>query len=164
MFAGCFFPLTSKKIFVSFFENSFSTYPIATGPLTLGPNVPLVISPICKSDWLNILVFSLAIILPSGFIPTLILLTPSVNCLLIIFDPIKFPLEARSLEIAHLRFASTGVLSLSSSWPYKHKPASSLRVSLAPKPINFAPFSISFFVKFSAQLFGKEISNPSSPV
>ena len=48
--------------------------------------------------------------------PTLILLTPSVNCLLIICDPIKFPLEIRSLEIAHLRFASTGVLSLFSSF------------------------------------------------
>ena len=35
--------------------------------------------------------------------------------LIIDYDPIKFPLETRSFEIAHLRFASTGVLSLFSS-------------------------------------------------
>ena len=88
---------------------------MATGPLTLGPKVPLVISPISKLDSLYILVFSLAIILPSGFIPTLILFTPWFNCLVIISDPIKFPFKILSFEIAHFKFASTGVLSLLNS-------------------------------------------------
>ena len=46
MFAGTFFPLTSKKTLVLDLENIFATYPIAIGPLTLGPNVPLVTFPI----------------------------------------------------------------------------------------------------------------------
>ena len=112
---------------------------MATGPFTLGPNVPLVTSPINNSVSLKIFVFSLAIILPSGFIPTLIWLMPFVNCSEIILNPIKPPLEILSFDIAHLRFDSTGVFLILSSWPYKHNPASNLNVSLAPRPINFAP-------------------------
>ena len=58
------------------FENSLSTYPIAIGFCTLGPNVPLVISPMTLFSSLYILVFSLAIILFSGVMPTLIFLVP----------------------------------------------------------------------------------------
>ena len=57
----------------------------------------------------------LAIIFPSGLIPTLILATPLFNCLMIISEPIKSPLGILSLEIAHFKFASTGVLPLSNS-------------------------------------------------
>ena len=108
-------PLTSNKILVSILENSLSIYPIAIGPLTLGPKVPLVISPIGVSVKLNILVFSLAINLPSGLIPTLICFAPFLIWLIILSEPTKPPFDNLSFEIAHLRFASTGVLLRSSS-------------------------------------------------
>ena len=50
------------------------------------------------------------------------------------------------------------------SWPYKQSPASSLRVSLAPRPTRLDPLSINFSVKITESSFGKDISNPSSPV
>ena len=87
--------------------------------------------------------------------PTLILLTPSFNCLMIISEPIKSPLDILSFEIAHFKFASTGVLSLSRSWPYKHKPASNLNVSLAPKPINLDPLTETYGVGFYLQYLAR---------
>ena len=51
-----------------------------------------------------------------------------------------------------------------SSCPYKHRPASSLNVSLAPRPINLAPFSNNSLVNTSANSLEIETSNPSSPV
>ena len=83
---------------------------------------------------------------------------------MIISEPMKSPLDILSFEIAHFKFASTGVLSLSRSWPYKHRPASNLKVSLAPKPINLDPLSINSLVSLSAKSFGIDISKPSSPV
>lgn len=49
---------------------------MATGALTLGPNVPLVTTPISSPEDENILVPSLAIIFPDGLIPILIFETP----------------------------------------------------------------------------------------
>ena len=79
MFAGTFFPLTSKNTLVFNLAFPLFTYPIAIGPLTLGPNVPLVIFPISLLFSSNIFVDSLAIILFSGLIPTLSLSTPFSN-------------------------------------------------------------------------------------
>ena len=77
--------------------------------------MPLVTSPINDSSSLNIFVFSLAIIFPSGLMPTLILLIPLINCSEIILEPINPPLEILSFDIAHLRFDSIGVFLISSS-------------------------------------------------
>ena len=77
--------------------------------------MPLVTSPINDSLSLNIFVFSLAIIFPSGLMPTLILLIPLINCSEIILEPINPPLEILSFYIAHLRFDSIGVFLISSS-------------------------------------------------
>ena len=50
------------------------------------------------------------------------------------------------------------------SWPYKQSPASSLRVSLAPRPTRLDPPSIKFSVNITESAFGIDISNPSYPV
>ena len=50
-------------------------------------------------------------------------------------------------DIAHFKFASIGVVSVSISFPYKQSPASNRNVSLAPKPINFEPLSQQNFCK-----------------
>ena len=87
MLAGTFLPLTSKKILVFVLEKSLLIYPIAIGPLTLGPKVPLVTFPISLFFPSNILTDSLAITFVSGFIPTLSFETPSLYCFLINSDP-----------------------------------------------------------------------------
>ena len=67
-------------------------------------------------------------------------------------------------EMAHFKFASTGLVFSFMSWPYKHKPASNLKVSLAPNPIKVDPLEINSSTKEIATLLGNDISNPSSPV
>ena len=54
---------------------------------------------------------------------------------LILLYPKKPPSSLLLFDIAHLRFASIGVVVSLISCPYKHRPASNLKVSLAPKPI-----------------------------
>ena len=66
-------------------------YPIATEALTLGPKVPLVTRPISLLSVEKILVFSLAITLPSGLMPTLIFSLPLINKFLILSQPLKPP-------------------------------------------------------------------------
>lgn len=53
------------------------------------------------------------------------------------------------------------------SFPYRHKPASRRRLSLAPSPVSLtfsSDFSKIALVKSTAFCDGMEISNPSSPV
>jgi len=54
---------------------------------------------------------------------------------LILLYPKKPPSSLLLFDIAHLRFASIGVVVSLMSCPYRHNPASSLKVSLAPRPI-----------------------------
>ena len=135
---------------------------MATGALTLGPKVPLVTKPISLSSFEKIFVFSLAITLPSGLMPTLIFSLPFVNKLLILSQPLKPPISFLFFAIAHFKFASTGLIFSFRSCPYKQRPASNLSVSLAPKPIGFTSFEIKKLISFSTFLFEIEISNPSS--
>ena len=136
---------------------------MAIEPCTLGPNVPLVTFPINLSFWSNIFVFSLAIAFVSGLMPTLIYSTPSSISFFIILDPGKLELIL-FLDIAHFKFASIGLIFSFKSCPYKHKHASNLRVSLAPRPINFDPFFNKISTKLSTLELSIEISKPSSPV
>mmetsp|Transcript_31207 Transcript_31207/g.68833 ORF Transcript_31207/g.68833 Transcript_31207/m.68833 type:complete len:276 (-) Transcript_31207:180-1007(-) len=60
---------------------------------------------------------------------------------------------------------STGFVVSSMSLPYRHRPASSLRESLAPRPATCTFFSASSAsISAMALSFATEISNPSSPV
>ena len=164
MLAACLFPLTSNKILLPNSENFVCTYPIATGELTLGPKVPLVITPISSPLSEKILVFSLAIIFPSGWIPTLIFCVPCSNSFLIVSKPLNPPSSLLFFGIAHFKFASIGLIFSFRSCPYKHNPASNLSVSLAPKPIGLTPFSIKRLINFSTFWLEIDTSNPSSPV
>jgi hypothetical protein len=69
------------------------------------------------------------------------------------------------LNTVHIKVASSGVISVLISWPWRHKPASSLKESLDPKP---AHYKVGFFNNLSVILTICEpvpaISNPSSPV
>ena len=83
---------------------------MATGALTLGPNVPLVITPISSPEDENILVPSLAIIFPDGLIPTLIFETPFFKSFCIFSQPLKPPSSLLLFEIAHFKFAWIGLI------------------------------------------------------
>ena len=72
---------------------------------------------------------------------------------LILLYPENPPSSLLLFDIAHLRFASIGVVVSSISCPYKHKPASNLKVSLAPKPISCAPLDTKIFANDSRQLY-----------
>ena len=91
-------------------ENCDLMYPIATGAFTLGPKVPLVTKPISSLLEEKIFVFSRAITFPSGLMPTLIFSLPFVNKFLILSHPLKPPDSFLFFAIAHLRFASTGLI------------------------------------------------------
>lgn len=71
------------------------------------------------------------------------------------------------MEIVQLSAASIGEVDSSMSCPYKHNPASSLKLSLAPKPAGRTVWFdevINKSANAAALSFGTEISNPSSPV
>ena len=119
-------------------------YPIETGAFTLGPKVPLVIVPISLSLVEKIFVPSLAIIFPSGNIPTLILEVPLSRFSFIFFHPLKPPVSLLVFAIAHFKLASMGFIFSLRSCPYKHSPASNLNVSLAPRPTGLTLFSIKY--------------------
>ena len=80
------------------------------------------------------------------------------------FHPLKPPSSLLFLAMAHFRLASIGFISSFNSCPYRHSPASSLKVSLAPKPIGLTLFSTKFLINFSTWVFNTDISKPSSPV
>ena len=106
----------------------------------------------------KIFVFSLAITFPSGLMPTLIFSEPLSNKFLILSQPLNPPNSFLFFAIAHFKFASTGLIFSFKSCPYKHSPASNLRVSLAPKPMGLTPLEIKKSISFSTLLFKIEIS------
>src|SRR6056300_741814 len=135
-------PRTSPNNTVPVADISMSTYPIATGVPTVEPNPPDVTVPI----W--VLLSSLAYnITPSrmgarvcGVRPTRLRNTPWANWSRMMRSPgnppAADPPARRDFWMAHVKAASTGVVPVSMSCPYRHNPASSRRLSRAPRPIH----------------------------
>mmetsp|Transcript_11232 Transcript_11232/g.31746 ORF Transcript_11232/g.31746 Transcript_11232/m.31746 type:complete len:219 (+) Transcript_11232:199-855(+) len=97
--------------------------------------------------------------------PTLLCGTPSSICLRILSPPGKENVSLLAFPMVHVKPASGGVVSSLKSLPYKHKPASNRKESLAPKPHKrtFSSATKSS-TNFNVPGTGTEISKPSSPV
>jgi len=80
--------------------------------------------------------------------PTLIFSDPFSKSFLIFSYPLKPPSSLLFLGIAHFKLASIGLISSFKSCPYKQRPASNLKVSLAPNPIGFTPLTTKELINF----------------
>ena len=110
------------------------------GHFFTGLNIPEVTHPtfcdtkLLQKSW----VFDLIGAFPIGISPTNLYSVPFSISDNILFAPGKLPSCCppinRDFCMAHLSPAAIGEVLISISWPYKHKPASSLSESRAPKP------------------------------
>mmetsp|Transcript_38782 Transcript_38782/g.97036 ORF Transcript_38782/g.97036 Transcript_38782/m.97036 type:complete len:227 (-) Transcript_38782:444-1124(-) len=129
-----------------------------------GEKVPLVTLPIFSPSGDRMSAPSLAGG-PVVVSPTRFLLTPFLIWLIIVSAPRKPPSARRRFPTVQTSAASTGVVSSSASWPYRHRPASRRNESLAPSAAGWtASLLKSVLASLTACSLGTEISNPSSPV
>src|SRR5574337_399055 len=100
--------------------------------------------------------------LPSSTRPIITRGTPLAFCRSSAARPMKS--RPGSSETVQPRLASHGVTFSSMSWPYRFMPASSRKVSRAPRPAGFTPAACSASHSATACSCGSMISKPSSPV
>ena len=112
----------------------------------------------------NILIFVINIItcrgadFPASKIkPTLFFSGFSFCCWIMCAQPGKFPSARRFFGTVNNRTAEGGRVFWSMSFPYRHRPASSLRLSRAPKPAMRASFLSKTSTKFSTEIFKVKI-------
>ncbi len=107
----------------------------AIGFCKIGLKHPLETTPICFPEKSLIIVSFLGINFSSEIMPTLVFLEPLNNLSKIRSEPGNLLEVLRAIN--QESFASMGVIVADYSFPYKQRPASILRESLAPRPPNF---------------------------